>query len=190
MKKDLDQQLQQTLRDLGMSGTDWQRRISASDMVYLLDQCPFLQITDTGVQSDTELPALQIITAQSGWKIHNYGNALSSSPGELLFGNPRLKPTRLDAKDDSGGGGDSGTGTMVNQAVITAIQMVEIAIAQGWSGVLLIDGHPLMAWAAWMKTLESDMEMEGFTPTAKDYAKLKRVKGPYAGPAPSPKPGL
>jgi hypothetical protein len=190
MKKNIDEQVQQALQDLGMDSVDWQRRISASDVLYLLDQCPFLQIMDTGLQMTSELPPLQLITAKSGWKIHDYGNAMSSSPGESIYGKPRLRRTRLDQGEDKGGeGGEggSGVGTLVNQAVITAVEMVEIAQQHGWAGVQLIDGHPLMAWAAWMQTLDSGMELEGYEPTAKDYAKLRRVKGASADRGPIPK---
>lgn len=187
MKKNIDEQLQQALQDLGMDQVDWKRHVSPSDVLYLLDQCPFLQIMDTGLQIASELPPLQLITAKSGWKIHDYGNAMSSSPGELLYGDPRLRPTRLDEDEAKGGEGGGGVGTIVNQAVMTAIEMVEIAQQHGWENVQLVDGHPLMAWAAWMQTLETGMEMEGYTPTAKDYAKLRRVKGPRAERGPTPK---
>ena len=167
----IDQQVQQTLQQLGMSA-DWKRRISAGDVLYLLDQRPFLHITDTGLSlSSANLAPLTLITAQSGWKIHDYGHTLSSSPGELIYGT-----AGVGAEEDTGGEG--GVGTIVNQAVITAFEMVTLAEEHGWAGIRLIDGHPLMAWAMWVQSLDSGMEIEGYTPTAQDYAKWRRVKAP------------
>ncbi len=186
MKKNLPDEVQKALHDLGMDTVDWQRRISASDVVYLLDQCPFLQIMNTGFTTE-ELPPLQLVTAKSGWKIHNYGNAISSSPGLWLFGNPKTSPTVIDGREGSGSSG-TGTGTLVNQAVTTAMEMVRIAIEQGWEGIQLVDGHPLMAWAAWMQSLDAGLDLEGYAPTAKDMAKRRRIKGPAAGQITVPKP--
>ena len=174
-KNNFDHDIQQSLQTIGLS-VDWQRRVSASDVLYLLDQCPFLQIADTGLQLSLDLPPLKVVTAKSGWRIHNYGNALSSSPGEWLFGNPRTRRTRLDKEKQDDDKGGSRVGTLVNQAVMTVFDMIELVKANGWTGVQLIDGHPLMAWAAWMYALDSGLEMEGYTPTAKDLAKRRRIK--------------
>lgn len=173
----IDQQVQAALQEIGLENIDWNRNVSAGDVIFLLDQCPFLQIMDTGLQLAAELPPLKIITAKSGWKIHDYGNALSSSPGELIYGKPGVRRPRADEDGGSQGGeGGSGVGTLINQAVVTAFAMIEIATQYGWAGVRLVDGHPLMAWAAWVQALEAGMEMEGYSPTAKDYAKLRRLK--------------
>lgn len=177
-KDDFNEDIQKNLAAIGLT-VDLGRRVSASDVLYLLDQCPFLQITDTGLHTAQDLPPLKIVTAKSGWKIHDYGNALSSSPGEWMFGNPRARRTRIDGakKSDEGGeGGGSGVGTLVNQAVMTVFDMIELTREHGWAGIRLVDGHPLMAWAAWMYGLDSGFEIEGYSPTAKDIAKRRRIK--------------
>lgn len=176
--ENLETEARQALRELGIENIDWKRRITAAEVLYLLDQCPFLQITDTALAVATEIQPLKLIEAKSGWKIHDYGNALSSSPGELLFGKQ---------KDDDEGGG--GAGTIVNQAVITAFEMVELAKQHGWTGIQLVDGHPLMAWAAWMQALDSGLEIEGYTPTANDHSKRRRIKGAIEQ-MPSKRPSL
>jgi len=170
-----EQEVQRTLRELGIKNVDWKRGVSASDVLYLLDQCPFLQIMNTAPNLATDLKPLKLIQARSGWKIHDYGNAMSSSPGELLFGGA---PLRKPGETDEGGEGGrvGGVGTIVNQAVITAFQMIELAKEHGWTGVLLVDAHPLMAWAAWVQAEDSELSMEGFTPTAKDLSKRRRFK--------------
>ena len=174
-KKDIEQQVQQALQTLGLENTDWKRHVSASDILYLLDQCPFLQIMDTALPVSPEIKPLVLVTAKSNWKIHDYGNAISSSPGELLFG-PLGKPRKKWEDDEEGGEGGSGSGTMVNQAVITAFEMIELAKQHGWAGVQIVDGHPLMAWAAWMQAFDSEITLEGFNPTAQDFSKRRRLK--------------
>lgn len=188
-KADIEQEMQQALQDLGIENVDWSRRISASDVVYLLDQCPFLQISDVALPSSNEIQPLKIIQAKSRWKIHDYGNALSSSPGELLYGYFR-RQTGKDEKGGEGGIGEAapGVGTIINQAVITAFEMVELAKQYGWSGIQLIDGHPRMAWAAWMQALDSGIELEGYTPTAQDYAKRQRIRASFSEHSASYKP--
>lgn len=192
MSKDdinIDQQVQQALEEVGINYADWKRRVSAGDVLYLLDQCPFLQITNTAVSSPVPLSSLTLVSARSGWKIHDYGgHALSSSPGELLFGGRRVRGKKNE-EDEGGAIAMPGAGTLVNQAVITAFEMVELAKQHGWAGVQFVDGHPLMAWAAWMQAEDSDLGMEGYTPTARDYLKRRRIKGPAPtlerGPGPS-----
>ncbi len=183
--KNINEQVEQALQELGMSGADhWKQRISARDVVYLLDHCPFLEISDPRQQPPAQdIQPLKIVTARSGWKIHDFKNMLSSSPGELLYGNPN--------EEDEGGGSGGRfpkAGTLINQAVITAFEMIEIAERHGWPGIQLVDGHPLMVWAAWVQTLDSGMEIEGYTPTAKDYAKWRRLKSarPETGVSPRP----
>ncbi len=160
-KLELDQEIQAALKELGIDKNALKRRITPGEVLYLLDQCPFLQIADTRLHLTENLPPLKIIQAQSGWKIHSYGNALSSSPGDLLYG----------------GTEGLGKGTIINQAAMTAFEMVDLAREFGWDAIHLIDGHPLMAWAAWMQTLESGIELEGYTPTAQDHVKWQRIKG-------------
>jgi hypothetical protein len=177
----LDEDIQQNLDSIGLN-VDWRRRVSAGDVLYLLDQCPFLQISDTSLQLSYDLPPLKVVTAKSGWRIHDYGNALSSSPGEWMFGNPRARRTRIDGEQKGGEGGGSGVGTVVNQAVLTVFDMIELVKAHEWAGIRLVDGHPLMAWAAWMYALDSGLEVEGYSPTAKDLARRRRIKGAAPGP--------
>jgi hypothetical protein len=185
MEKNLDKNIQKTLEELGINYSELGRRASASDVIYLLDQWPFLQITNTELYVEHEIKPLEILSARSGWKIHNYVSALSSSPGNVVFG-PVGKSKKKGEEDKEGG---SGTGTLVNQAVITAWEMIELAKKVGWANVKLIDGHPLMVWAAWMKCLEYGMQLEGFTPGAKDYAKLQRIRR-SVGQMPSQRPSI
>jgi hypothetical protein len=180
MKKEsqesIDREVQQALEELGIADVDWARKISAEDILYFLNQCPFLYISNTVLPLSPEKSSLQIVTASSGWNIHNYGHALSSSPGEFLLGNYRsVRPQ----EEDERGRGDAvavpGAGTVVNQAVTTAFAMVDLAIQQSWTGIQFVDGHPLMAWAAWMHALDAEVSLEGYQPTAKDFSRRRRI---------------
>ncbi|MBS0350058.1 MAG: hypothetical protein JSR33_02530 [Proteobacteria bacterium] len=182
-EQDYDDELDYTLSSLGIPVADWQRRVSASDVVYLLDQCPFLEIRDAQEQSPAKP---KLIRARSGWKIHDLGNQLSSSPGLLLFGHPKISSS-TEEDGTEGGTGVPKAGTIINQAVITAFEMVELALQRGWSVIKLIDGHPLMAWAAWVQSLDSGIGIEGYVPSAKDFAKLQRLKAPRTESGIAPK---
>lgn len=111
---------------------------NSKSIEYLINLYPFLQIVSTNaVFLDEIVPSF--ITAKSNWVIHDYGEAMSSSPGNLLYSSSDyysllsnldektrlelLEPksqdtthTKAEIKtedDDRSGGesGDSGTGT-------------------------------------------------------------------------------
>lgn len=147
-----------------VSDIDWNRPYTAAEVQHIIDNCPFLQIVSTGDNEPFEKP--EFITARSGWKIHHYGDAMSCSPGELLFG--------AQAKEDDEGG----SGTIVRQAYETAAQMIQLAQEFGWAGIRIIDGHPLMQWAAWMQASDDEYHLEGFEPTEEDQQKRERIKRP------------
>lgn len=152
---DLDKLVSESIERLGLEPIDWQRHISAEDLLYLLDHCPFLKIT--AIDGGTPAP-LKIFPSNSGWNIHYSGDIIESSPGELLFNH-----------------GLPGKGTIVNQTVVTGMEMIELAQKMGWKSIQIIDGHPLMAWAAWMEAQDLGLAIEGYVPTQKDYEKRKRV---------------
>ncbi len=185
---DVNKQIQDSLRQLRLNEVDFNRRVSAADVVHLLNQWPFLQITDIQLQIDQQIQPLKILQAKSHWKIHDYGDALSSSPGELVYG--KVGSLKKHARDKEQGDqeGGSGVGTLVNQAVITAFEMVDLALQRGWHGIKLIDAHPLMAWGAWMRCLEAGVDLAGYEPSAYDYARFKRIKGREPSVRPSLKP--
>lgn len=149
------------------------RDISPEEIQYLLDCCPFLQIVDTVLHYiDEEPPEVQFIEAQSGWKIFDYGDAMSSSPGELILGMAAYRRTLSNEEDGDEGGGK---GTIWNQAFVTAAQMVEIAQQHGWKGIQIIDGHRVMRRSAWIAALNAGLPVVGFEPTAEDEKVRKRI---------------
>lgn len=154
------------------------RRISPEEILWLLDHCPFLQLVDTKISVGAEEPDPQFITAKSGWTIHDYGNAFSTSPGLLLFGGGDYTYKHNRDKDDKEGGTiiNPGHGTLANQIFMTASEMIDIAIARSWEGVLIVDGHPSMQWAAWVEGYDKGLYVEGYEPDANDFAKRKRLR--------------
>ena len=66
------------------------RDIKIQDIYYLLSQWPFLQIANTESRLADLQPEVQFVEAGSGWLIHDYGDALSSSPGRFLLGHLRV----------------------------------------------------------------------------------------------------
>ncbi|MCH9770451.1 MAG: hypothetical protein K0U12_06185 [Gammaproteobacteria bacterium] len=154
---------------------DYLREISPEEIKYLLDHCPFLQMVDTKVLPEGE-SKFEIIRAKTNWDIHSYGDAMSSSPGRLLFGGGYY--VWSDTDDEGGGGGDlinPGQGTIVNQAFSTAKEMVDLAVQQKWAGIKLVDGHPLMLRSAWIRSNQVGLSLEGFTPDHYDEIIRNRV---------------
>ncbi len=177
---DFDQELENSLHKLGVNNVNLQRQISPEEIIYLLDRCPFLQIIATNAKVLASHSSLQLVSAKSGWKIQNYFHAMNSSPGMLLFGGGDFRfrfPEEQD-KDGSTGGTviNPGKGTIYNQAIMTANEMVALALQQGWHGIKVVDGHPLMILGAWMEASDLGMGFEGYTPSEQDLAKRRRIK--------------
>lgn len=170
-KKDLPAEIQARLEKLNIGDVDWARGLSPEEILYLLNRCPFLQIVSTG--NAEPLPEPKFITAKSGWTIHHYGDAMSSSPGELLFKSSDFRKL-FETEDETIA--NPGKGTLVKQAYDTAAEMVKLAQEFHWQGIKIVDGHPLMMWAAWMQATDDAFSLEGYDPEEKDIEKRERVK--------------
>lgn len=170
--EDLPADLKEQLDKLGLThAVDWSAAITPNDILYLLDHCPFLQIVSSDEKAATPFA---VIRAPSGWDVHSYGEALSSSPGRLLFADHQdFRRILKEDEDDKVG---KGRGTIYQQAFDTAIFMVNLAKQLGWPEMYIVDGHPRMQWAAWFAAGEIGLPASGFTPTAEDYKKRERVK--------------
>ena len=157
-----------------------QRGFAIDDVVYLLDQCPFLQIVD-GVGEAEAFDKVRLDKSPSGWVICNYGTAMASSPGQRLFGaGGKLPSTKAgsDDSDDDDGEGDiqlHAEGSIISQAYQTVEAMIAAAIAQGWGHVKLIDGHPRMLRYAWMEAMRQGIAIEGYAPSDRDKQLQERT---------------
>jgi hypothetical protein len=176
-KELISEEIKQTLNKLNLKDVDLLRPLTPEDILYLLNHYPFLQIVRIG--GSVPLPDVELITAKTNWVIQHYGDAMSSSLGRFLFrgGNFRLllKDEERDGRDD----GDiinPGKGTICKQAFDTAQEMMALAKKLGWAGVKIVDGHPMMQWAAWMYAQDEDMNLEGYQPDKKARDKRDRIK--------------
>ena len=168
--------VERNLNHLGLQ-IDWMREISEEEIQYLLDHSPFLQIVAIGVRETLAEP--EIIKLKTGWTALSYGDAICSSPGELLFwgGDFRFRLYQDDEDDGEGGGiVNPGKGTVYKQAFDTAAAMGELAKQLGWSGIYVVDGHPIMKWAMWVWAQENKMQFDGFNPSRMDKSKRERMR--------------
>ncbi len=152
------------------------RPVTEQDIAYLLHHYPYLQILNDRADFAEQIEP-QFVRSDSGWLIHDYVEALSSSPGEFLFSHADSFAAFAKDEDDDGGSGgvNPGKGTIINQAYITATQMVQIALERGWMVLRIVAGHPVMRWAAWMVADKAGVTVVGYEPSKKDYAKRERV---------------
>lgn len=173
-EKAYDDEINEVARKLHID-PDWARKITPEDIQYLLDHCPFLQMVNPDVEPESR--SVELIPADSGWIIHHYGDAMSSSPGELLYGD--YQPGKYNLQDDEegdGGKGRRGRGTIVRQAFETAMQMVELAQKFGWKNIMIVDGHRIMKRAAWMMAESLGMGVKGFQPNKHDFEVRRRTE--------------
>lgn len=148
---------------------DWLRSITPQEILYLVDHCPFLQI----VCPDPKIEGhgAEILKANTEWPIHFFGDAMSSSPGHLLF-NGTFKRENKEEDGEAGGG----KGTLVKQAWDTAVEMVEIAKNKGWTSINVVDGHPLMIRALWLAAEKMNIPLTGFQPGERDKQVRKQLE--------------
>lgn len=167
-KSDIEQLAAEAAEKLNLD-IDYLRDISPEEIKYLLDMCPFIQMVNMPV--DPKLSAdFHMIKSVSGWDIHSYGDAMSSSPGRFILGGGYYTWSADDEEQGGGAGNivNPGKGTIVNQAFMTAAEMVDIAVSKQWTMIQLIDGHPLMMRSAWIRAGQLGIEIDGFTPDPYD----------------------
>jgi len=147
-------------------------------LIYLRERYPYLQMISMQAKFD-EAVTPQFKKSSVGWVIHDYGQAMSSSPGNYLYGPKDF----VQAKEKNGGtnGGDggndgTGVGTLVRQTVETARSMIELAIEKGWPGVEIIAGTESMQWAAWIAAQDKNYPLVGFAPTQEEQKKYERIR--------------
>ncbi len=166
----------ENMRQIGLGTAIWDRPVSPQEIEYFLDRWPFLQIVSAN--QHPMFDQVEQLFAPSGWVVLSYGDAMTSSPGRHLFG-PLPAQT-----DDQDGEGDGDTklqplhGTVWRQAIDTAEFMAATAHQLGWTGIHVVDGHPMMEWAVWNAAVDLRLEVTGFEPSIEDYDRRARVKRP------------
>lgn len=151
---------------------DWSRPISSEELAILLRLFyPFIQVITTD-PAHPSFPVPQFRAGPSHWVIHNFGNAMSVSPGKYLYG-----PGNPDVPEGEGGDGEgSGQGTVIKQAFDTVDALMAWAKEMGWTAVEIIAGTDFMKWAALVAADKYGLALTGFTPTREETAKKERVK--------------
>lgn len=143
--------------DLPVELLDITRAVTPEDIAFLTNRSVYIQVINSkAVLSGMTEPVL--VTTEEGWTIHDYGEAMSVSPGESLFES------------------EDGKGTVVNQAVGVAQRMVALAIEKGWAGIEMIAGVRLIQWAVWNAAQDQQLEVFGFEPTAEEKNRRDRIK--------------
>ncbi|MCK4609192.1 MAG: hypothetical protein KAT71_06910 [Gammaproteobacteria bacterium] len=171
------------------------RPVTHSDIAYLQQKFPFLQMINGNAWFEDEIIPKFITAEKSGWVVHDYGDAMSVSPGQFLYTGwddkalltdlTKESATTEDDDDEGGdeGGSSSGTdeplytgkGSIIKQMFDTAQAMVDFAIQKGWEGIEIIDGTHTMQWAAWVAAQEKDFLLDGFEPDEEDEKRARRI---------------
>lgn len=170
----------QRFEGLPAMGIDVHRPVTHRDIEYLLSQYPYIQMINPNEGESTPYP-VRLVKTKTGWVIHDYGDAMSTSPGELLYG-----PGKAEKKDEAEGGGDEGgagdmiadpgSGTIVKQTFDMGQELIALAKQKGWSAIYVVSGTPLMTWSAWLAAKENNVKLDGYNPSKQDKAKGKRVE--------------
>ncbi len=142
---------------------------------------PFIQVAQVYDAKDPEPDyQLNFLTAESGWKVFDYGSAFAASRGEFAFGDGdfRIKLPDQDYPEDDEAIRvlNAGKGTYINQAVKTAQELARLAVIRYWKAAEIYDADPLMAWAFWAEASYYGLAVFGYEPTAEDIAKRNRTK--------------
>jgi hypothetical protein len=161
---------------------DWARPISKTDIDYILEHWPFLEIENPTPEEDEEREEVDFFTAMSGWLIHDYPNMIASSPGIFLFGGGYYYVDWGDENEGSDaaewvnrGIVNPKKGTIINQMFLTGVDMVNLALYHKWKDIRIVGGHPRMKWAAWVHAKKNNMSVLGYQPTEKEIKKAKRL---------------
>ena len=143
--------------DLPVKLFDITRPISPEDIAFLAHRSVYIQMINSKAVLSGMTEAL-LVRTEEGWTVHDYGEAMSVSPGESLFES------------------EEGKGTVVNQAVGVAHKMVTMAIEKGWAGIEVISGVRLIEWAVWHAAQDQQFEVFGFKPTKEEQQRRRRIK--------------
>lgn len=177
---------QQEIEELIGKPIDTSRSYTSQDLVYILNQHPFIQIVNPDAKFAGEIKH-NIIKLASGWNLLDYGEALCSSAGEFMFGGAdylnfiqKILDDKETADDDGRTTINPGKGTIIKQTYDTIKEIIDIAICKGWDGIELVDGTPLMTEFLWRLCEEKGLTLDGYTPDEEAEANAKRkqrIKG-------------
>lgn len=125
-----------------------------------------------------------VFTAETGWEVHDFTEAMSTSPGDLILQHNTLSfaadGSLIEDDDEGSTTGDEdptkrGKGTLFLQAYLTAQQLVKQAAERGWGGVIIANGDSYMQRSAWMACEDNGLAYGGFKPSDEDWKHYDRV---------------
>ncbi len=146
------------------------RPISSAELEYMLRNYAYLEIGDASVieQALIDRDAVRFLKSSSGWTIHDHGSLLRASPGRMFY--------RSHLEDS----GELGHGTVVQQFVDTARDMLTVAQAR-WLGARILGGYRPMQFAAYLIAQASHYVIEGIE-LAQEEARAYQYIKPYIKP--------
>jgi hypothetical protein len=156
------------------------RPITSAELEYILRNYAYLEIGDANLSEYPPIKpdALRLVKSASGWTIHDHGSVLRAAPGKMFY--------RSNDPDKDGEGG--GNGTVVQQFVDTARDMLTIA-QNRWLGARILGGYRPMQFAAYLIAQASNYILEGIElveDEARTYKYIKQRIKPILKDTPEP----
>lgn len=160
---------------------------------------PYLQIVNGRMDYDALKP-VERVSAESGWSISDFGEALTTScplfqskSHDVLF----MDEDDMDEDEQGGTGGGEGeqgsedeeeeyetyqgpivkegVGTVKAQAHNTALEMIAMAAERGWEGVVMVGGDDLMKRSAWIGCELHSLSYGGYTADDSSWKQFDRI---------------
>lgn len=146
------------------------RAITYEEFYHLLGRFPALVVRNIDVEQFPERVEPNVIKSSSGWDILDFGDWVCTSPGRLIWGAYRDGPA-----DDEQAPIIKGNGTLVQQFVDVAYDVMALAVEKGWPAAYVVHGFYGMVRAAWIAAEGLSYHIEGFSPTVNDRVVLTWV---------------
>lgn len=177
-------------RDQGILVDNVVRPISAADIAYLRERCPYIQILNIEATFEN-YTGVKFHIAKSGWTIQNLDDGACASAGGFIWGgtdSPLIE--NWDKKDPEllREFVNTGKGTVIKQAFDTSRELAEMVQHRWKAGIEIISGSDLMKWALWVACQDLKIKLIGFEPNEAHKKKRDRLVRLEAQRALQPKP--
>ncbi|MAZ39507.1 MAG: hypothetical protein CMF49_05245 [Legionellales bacterium] len=144
--------------------TIFDRRLTRSEIVYLLSRYPFLEICDHANPYLDESKMPKVIITDNGWHVFDYGNAIFASGSEFMCYEYGKKSKAEDEDEESGG-----HGTVVQQYTDVAFFVIDLVQKKRWQSIDILTGYYPMLRMAWIAADMKKIETHHFEPSIEDY---------------------
>jgi hypothetical protein len=133
--------------------------IRYEEFYYLLSCYPYLDLHHPDGFDPNHTP--QIIKVEGSWDILDFGDRIVTGPGRFLLGGSR-------DEESSTGEPVRPKGTLVEQMIKMADELIFLARKKGWPEVVVRSGFYGMIRAAWVAADIQGYKMTGFEPSESD----------------------